>query len=409
MNKYERTLVLSKKRILMDSSAIGLSHLTRLLLIAREFRDRDAQVAFAFKKKDKLLEQEGYEFFPISDVAITDFSSNIFAAYTPSFVEQCVEEELKVIKAFQPDVIVGDLRMTAAISSRIAKVPYISVVSSYMTDYFNPVDVMIPKEKSALKHAIASITGRGIQAVQKRALATPFRTVARKYGIKNLVSLYDFLQGDLTLLADLPQFCPLANLPKNFRYIGPLIWEGTNGAIPTYLERRNKSQKLIYATTANTGKEKLIQLVVEAFKDDSAYEVVLTTGAYINPNQFPSAGNIHIERFIPGSQVLKHSVAAIHCGSQGTTYQTMAQGVPAVVLPFNNDQRITAWLIKRQKVGIPLSPANLTGRHVKLAVEMLVRDTEIQKKLQYYKDLLSKTNGPQNAAQEIMAFLNQSL
>lgn len=68
-------------------------------------------------------------FFPISDVTITDFSSNVFATYTPSVVDQCVEDEQKVIKALQPNVIVGDLRMTATISSRATKVSFRKVFS----------------------------------------------------------------------------------------------------------------------------------------------------------------------------------------------------------------------------------------------------------------------------------------
>ena len=73
-----------------------------------------------------------------------------------------------------------NFRPSAAISARVAGVPYISVVNAYMTDYFDPVDVMIPKEKSGARHAIASIAGKAIQAVQKRALASPFRAAAKK-------------------------------------------------------------------------------------------------------------------------------------------------------------------------------------------------------------------------------------
>ena len=398
-------LNLGDARILAIPSAIGLSHMTRLLLIARELRKREAEVAFAFKEKHRFLEQDGFEVFPVSDVSITDFSGNVFAAYTPQFVEQCVEEELKAIKTFQPDAIVGDLRLTAAISSRLAGIPYISVVNSYMTDYFNPVDVMIPEERSVFKHAIASIIGRGIQAVQKRALATPFRTVARKYGIKNLNPLYDFLKGDLTLIADLPQFCPLENLPANYHYIGPLIWEGAEDSIPDYMEKRNRSRPLVYATTGNTGKEKLIQLVVDAFKEDDSCEVVLTTGAYIQLGGTARTANIHIERFISGSLILRHCVAAIHCGGSGTCYQVISQGIPSVVIPFNNDQKINAWLIKRRRLGIPLSPSGLTGNQVRLAVRKAIQDANIRQSLQRFKELLAGVDGPKSAADEIASFL----
>ena len=394
------------RRILMLPSAIGRSHLTRLVLIALELKQRGVEVAFAFKEKNKILEHYEFKVFPVSDAVVTDFSSNVFAAYTPSFIEQCVKDELKVIEAFKPDAIFGDFRLTAAISSKVAKIPYISVVNGYMTDYFDPVDAMIPKETKPFDHKVASIASKAIQRVQKRTLAAQFREVAQKYGLKKFVSLYDFLTGDLTLIADLPEFCPLENLPQNFRYIGPLIWEGLNDTVPNYLTDLNSSKKLIYATTGNTGKETFIQLVIDAFRNDPNREVVLTTGAFIHPDTVPNISNIHVASFIPGSEILKQSQAVIHCGGNGTTYQAMSQGAPAVVIPFNNDQTINAWLIKRNKVGIPLSTSELTGAQVKLAVNKAIADIiDMQKNLQHFKEILTKTNGPKSAADEISTFL----
>ncbi|MBW4599439.1 MAG: hypothetical protein KME29_07450 [Calothrix sp. FI2-JRJ7] len=405
--KYEmiENIFKTYNQFLLLPSAIGRSHFNRLVLIAQELQERGAEIAFAFRENNQILKHHNFEFFLVSDAVVTNFSSNVFAAYTPSLIEQCVKDELKVIEAFKPDAIIGDFRLTAAISSKVAKIPYISVVNGYMTDYFDPVDVMIPKDTRPFDHKVASITSKAIQRVQKRTLAAPFREVAQKYGLKKLVSLYDFLTGDLTLIADLPEYCPLENLPRNFRYIGPLIWEGLNDKVPDYLINLDSSKQLIYATTGNTGKEKFIKLVVDAFKNDPDYEVVLTTGAFIHPDSVPKISNIHVSSFIPGSEIIKHSQAIIHCGGNGTTYQALSQGVPAVVIPFNNDQTINAWLIKRHKLGIPLSLSELTANQVKLAVKKVVEDNDMQNYLQHFKNLLENSNAPKTAANEIMSFL----
>jgi MGT family glycosyltransferase len=394
-----------KKQILCFASAIGQSHVTRLILIAQKLQSRSAEIAFVYPEDHTLLKQLNFPVFQVPDVVVTDFGRNVFAAYTPTLVEQCVKAELDAINRFQPDVIIGDFRLTAGISAKLAKIPYISVVNGYMTDYFDPVEAMIPQITRPLEHKIASVTAKAIQRIQKRTLAAPFREVAQKYGLKKLVSLYDFLAGDLTLISDLPEYCPLENLPQNFRYIGPLIWQGLNDTVPDYLKNLSSSKQLIYATTGNTGKETFIQLVIDAFKNDTSYEVVLTTGAFIHPDAVPNISNIHVASFIPGSEILKQSQAVIHCGGNGTTYQAMSQGVPAVVIPFNNDQTINAWLIKRHKVGIPLSTSELTGEGVKLAVNKAIADIDMQKNLQHFKEILTKTNGPKSAADEISTFL----
>ena len=388
-------------------AAIGQSHLTRMLILARALQQVGGEVTFGFAKYHQLLEREGFSFFIVADVSVIDFGSNVFAVYTPSFVERCVEEELRAIENFRPDVIVGDMRLTAAISSRVTGKPFVSIVNGYMTDYFDPVDVIKPEQQSRAGHAIASFFGRRIQAAQKRKLAGPFRTVAQRHGIKDLVSLYDFLKGDLTLIADLPEFCPLDHLPPSYRYVGPLIWEGGGQTLPDYLEARDRSRPLIYATTGNTGSALLLQLVLEAFRDDPVFDVVVTTGEYLQPAQVPRAANIHVERFIPGSAVLQQCVAAIHCGGNGTTYQVIGQGVPAVVVPFNNDQAINAWMIKRRRLGIPLSPSGLTGDQLRSAVMQAMQDSEIRESLRKFQFLVQNADGPGSAAREILSFISE--
>lgn len=395
----------NRKHILFLPSAIGLSHLVRLIRIACELHKMNLEIAFAFKEKNKILKHYNFKVFQVTDVTVNDFSSNVFEGFHPALIEQCVEDELSAIREFKPDAIVGDFRHTAAISARIAKIPFISVVNACVTDYFNPVELMIPRKEKPLKHRFASFSGRIIQRAQKRSLALHFRTAAKKYGIKNLDSIDDFLKGDLTLIADLPQFCALKHLPENYKYIGPLIWEGLKSNRSNFSRDLNNSKKLIYATTGNTGKEKLIQLVFDAFKNDRSYELVLTTGEYLNPTALPKASNIRMERFIPGSEILPHCHAAIHCGGSGTTYQVLSHGVPSLVLPFNNDQKINAWLVKRNKVGIAASPENLTGAHVHKLVDLLIHDKNLMEHLEYYQNLLRDPIGPKTAASEIISFL----
>jgi UDP:flavonoid glycosyltransferase YjiC (YdhE family) len=394
----------------MLPSAIARSHLTRLVLIALELQHQGAEVAFAFPENNQILQHYNFQFFPVADAVVTDFSSNVFDAYTPSLIEQCVNDELKAIEAFKPDAIIGDFRLTAAISSKIAKITYISVVNGYMTDYFDPVEAMIPQVRQDLWNTKLHLSAAKSDSTksEKNAGDSLSRELPRNIGPKKLVSLYDFLTGDLTLIADLPEYLPSRKSPSKL----PLYWSADLAGVERYSSRLPKrhqyrSKQLIYATTGNTGKETFIQLVIDAFKNDTSYEVVLTTGAFIHPDAVPNISNIHVARFIPGSEILKQSQAVIHCGGNGTTYQAMAQGVPAVVIPFNNDQTINAWLIKRNKVGIPLSTSELTGEQVKLAVKKAIADIDMQKNLQHFKEILTKTNGPKYAADEIsIAFLS---
>ena len=389
-------------RQLMVASGVGKAHAARLLLIARALRSQGHEVTFANGGDDRLAAADSFQTFELPEAVVSDFGENVYAAYTRELVERCVREERAVIQATRPDVVVGDFRPTAAISARLEQVPYAAILNGYMTSAFDPTDVLLAPATTRGKRAFASFVSRGVQAAQKRDLASTFREVAKRHGLAGLTSLGDFLEGDLTLIADLPEFCPLRNLPESQRYVGPLVWEPAADASELQAEL-DPTRPLIYATTGNTGPRHLVDLVVDAFGRDERYEVVLTTGAYNDPPA-DSRPNVHVTRYAPASEILRRAVAVVHCGGSGTTYQALREGVPAVVVPENNDQRINAHLVKRHGLGMALVLEQTTGDVLRAAVELVVADAELRPRLLRFQELMSRARGPEAAADEIVGF-----
>jgi UDP:flavonoid glycosyltransferase YjiC (YdhE family) len=161
---------------------------------------------------------------------------------------------------------------------------------------------------------------------------------------------------------------------------------------------RDPRLPLIYASTGNTGGGRLIELVAEAYGSDSSCQVLLTTGAYLRVPRATAVGRVRVERFVPGSMALRHGVAAIHCGGNGTTYQALAGGVPSVVVPFSNDQRINAWLVKRHRVGVALDVKVLQARQLRAAVEVVKGDPQIGAAVRRFRDLLRRRADAATAA-----------
>jgi MGT family glycosyltransferase len=380
--------------------------LTRLVLMAQVLRERGAAVAFAYRDpQDVLLQRAGFRTFPVTDADVTDFQSNVYAAFSPDLIEQCVKDELQAIAAFQPHAIIGDFRLTAAISARLAQIPYISVVNAVLTDYFDPVEALARPEPAGGQKKVATFAARAIQNKQKRSLAQHFRRVARRHKLKQLDSLYDFLAGDLNLITDIPQFCALNHPPAHYRYVGPFVWEGLHQQMPELVDV-DPSRQLIYATTGNTGQAEMLKSVVSAFGGDDAFQVVLTTGAYIEPDRVPRAANVLVARFIPGGQIMPHARAVIHCGGSGSTYQTLAYGAPALVVPFNNEQRINGRLVQKHGVGKMLAVVQLSPARLRDAVAQLMADDTLQANVRQFQHMLQGIDAPRTAASEIEAFLD---
>ncbi|MGB1251306.1 MAG: glycosyltransferase [Candidatus Promineifilaceae bacterium] len=345
------------KRILMMPSGVGWSHATRLRLIADQLVNCDFEIAVLCCAAHRDL-FSAYRRFPTVDVVITDFASNVFAAYDIELVEQCVRDEMQAISVFQPDLIVADLRLTASISSRVANVPMVSIINAALGRTFDPVSALVSGSGWA-----ARLIGRIVQTQQKQALVKIFCRVARQFRLRGLESLSDFLEGDLTLLADFPQFCPLTAMPNGYHYVGPIIWEGDSETV--HLPTINPLRPLIYVTIGNTGSAELIHTVINVFRYEPTYQVIITSGAYAAQAPFELAPHIKLAQFIPGMHILPHAWAVVHCGGSGTTYQAIRHGIPALVVPYNNEQQINARLIQKHHLGRFLSPKQ------NLSVELL--------------------------------------
>lgn len=394
---------LSSFRVLAMPSGVGYAHLTRLVLIARALRERGAEVAFAFRSvQEPILKAEGFRTFLLAEPLVTDFTSNVYAAFTPATIEAGIADELRAIEAFQPHLILSDFRLTAAISARVASLPLVSVVNACLTKHFNPVTALASDEGGAGK-GLAGFAAKAIQQGQTRGLAQHFRSAARQRGIRFLDTLYDFLAGDFTLLPDVPELIPLEKLPDSYRYVGPLVWEGSADQ-PLSFILHDPNKALLYATTGNTGSPALVEAVVGAFGGDERYQVVLTTGAFLPPADL-TAPNIYAERFIPGSRVISKARAVLHSGGSGTTYQTLAHGVPAVVIPANNEQRIYARLLQKHGLGRLLAPAALTPARLREEVEAVMADAAMAQRLQAFKERLDSMDGEQSAADAIERIL----
>ena len=148
-------------------------------------------------------------------------------------------------------------------------------------------------------------------------------------------------------------------------------------------QRQPPDKRLLYVTVGNTGDEALLHFAVDTFAGHPSYDVLMTTGAFIDPESIRRAPNITVKRFVPGSMVMERAEAVIHTGG--------------------NDQRINAWLVLRNGVGKPLSPAGLTGQQVFAALRELRQDSAMHSRLAQMKAWIAETDAAGAAAEQIQA------
>lgn len=399
----------AQARILLIPSSIGMAHIGRLLLVAEELRQRGGKVAFAYGGKHyHLLEQHGFTCYPVSDISAPDLTSQstaVLEQYTAPVVERCVRDELAVYAEYLPHAVVTDVRPTAAISSRLAGIPLVAVLNGSATSYFDMARLLVTSAGSALKYRLTSALMHSLVSMQGRRLAAGLRAVAEHNGVTDRKTLFDFLAGDLTLLADLPGFVPLRAAPHNYLTTGPLIWEGAGEPAPP-LPPSAPGQRRVYITIGNTGNRRLLDTAMAAFANQPQLQIIATTGAYLDAAPYQNQANFHAYPFLPGSSVMRQSDLVIHAGGNGTTYQSLKNGLPAVVVPSNNEQIVAARLLRYHKVGVPLALRDLTPERLRDLTVRLLDNRTYHERARAFQAQFAEVDGAREAARQILAFIS---
>lgn len=418
----------TKKKILFLPIGIGLAHIGRLLVLAKELKKRGYEVVFgAGGQAPEVIKRESlpYRLLPeLPRKALTKARKADPVIYTLGTIERFVEAELKLYEQEAPDLVIADARATAKISTRIAKLPLVTLNNVNVTKFYDysragfpiPSQFMgrfIPQKiiKSlewewVQKNVLSKIGTRLVETILLKELLK-FNIVLLKNNRRPLKSLYELFMGDLTLLCDAPFFRPTKKLPAGVTSVGPIFWE-PKVKLPSWAKRisTKKPEEIIYLTAAGTGDDKLFTELL-GYLTKQPLTVIATTGNAIEAEKVVKKkwGNAYITQFLPGSWAMEKSELVIFFGGNSTAYQALASGTPQIVLPTHVDQQDNARQLKRLGTAITLSPHNLSKRVVSDAISKVLEDKSFKKRAEKYKDLMGKYNGPRNAAQEIEKFL----
>src|SRR6185295_14592528 len=152
--------------------------------------------------------------------------------YSEETYGRSVAEELEVFRRHRPACVLGDHRWSLRSSTEMAGVPYVSVLNASWTRFWAlPI-------RPYYHHPLTRALGAGrvarslikplvplAAALFKKAGAREQNRWRGRNGLKRFRVHLESFEGDLNLMADVPEYSPCRALPDNFRYIGPIFWE----------------------------------------------------------------------------------------------------------------------------------------------------------------------------------------
>ena len=313
-----------------------------------------------------------------------------------------VPNEIEFFKEVKPSAVLTGWCLSVTISTRAANVPFVNGLhSTSITEYY---EAGLQTWPDRLDFAfLRRIFGK--EKLQKRFnkrilnarwVLKPYHTIGKRYGLKEFNHFLELIEGDHTLLADIPEWVNLPEIRPNLHFIGPLPFI-SDMEVPKEVEEMPRDEPIVYFAMGSSGKPGIIARIIEGFKNKS-YRVIAPVKAHIENMDFQIPPNVLVTGFLPAHKVNPIADISVIHGGQNTVMQACLAGTPIVGVGMHPEQQANLDACVRKGFAIRLNKYKVTASMVIEAIDRLLRDKRAKEEVVKFQQQLEQWNGPKNAA-----------
>ncbi|UOM34322.1 nucleotide disphospho-sugar-binding domain-containing protein [Acuticoccus sp. I52.16.1] len=342
-------------RILFIGEAVTLSHVVRPMVLARAAAAAGHHVEFAFDRRfEAILGPLPFRTIPLTSAFPAHVAAERLKYSAPVFdtaiLDRYVQQDLRLIGLTRPDLVVGDMRQSLAISARLAGVPYAAVINAHWSPFSR--EPMTPAV-----HPLHGVLGRrSFEAVFEALFplgsayyTLPYNTVRAKYGLPVAsIDIHDlFTDADYVLHPDVPSITPTEGAPPTHRFIGPIVWSAET-PLPPWWDAVPADRPVVAVNLGSSGEPRLLDAVVTALRAEGVTALVATAGRRDIPSEPPW---LYTTDFLPADQAAERADLVVCSGGCMPVHPILRVGRPILSLPANLDQLMTARMFTRLGLG----------------------------------------------------------
>ncbi|MGD2114933.1 MAG: glycosyltransferase [Acidobacteriota bacterium] len=366
-----------RPRVLFFGEGATLSHVVRPAVLAAGLDPDRYRTFLACDPRYRPVLGEG----PWEPVAIRSLPSDevLLRLYTgqplfdPGTLERYVREDLRVIGELRPDLVVGDLRQSLAVSAALAGVPYVNVINAHWSPFAStafelaehPMVDLVGEPLAQMLFQLGRPLGFAVHTL-------PLNLVRMAHGLGPLsLDVREvYCHGDYTVYPDLPHLVPTSPLPPNHLFVGPVLWSPP-GPEPEWWSDLPEDRPTVYVSLGSSGQHDLLGVVLDALAD-LPVTVVASTAGRATPNRPPA--NARLAPYLPGDAAAARSRLVICNGGTTSVHQALAAGAPVLGLVSNMDQLAFARKVVEAGAGRVLREGRTDRSAVRSAVVALLDD-----------------------------------
>ncbi|MBK6472974.1 MAG: glycosyl transferase family 1 [Betaproteobacteria bacterium] len=363
----------ARRRILFVSEAVTLAHVGRpaALLAGLDGARYEGWIACDPRSR-RFITVASERFVPIRSLDSHRFAERLRQGrpvYEAAELRDHVRADLALIERVEPDLVVGDFRLSLSVSARLARVPYACISNAYWSPYAPDRSLPLPVLPWT-RFVPLALAQRMFDLAQPLALAGHCRALNAVRAEHGLGSLGPDLRtvytdADHTLYADSPELFPLPSAPPNHRHLGPVLWSPP-GAPPPWWSEVPDDRPVIYLTMGSSGSAQALEHVIDALAGLNVSIVGSTAGAALPVGRWR---NVWLAGYLPGEAAAARAAVVVCNGGSPTSQQAVAVGVPVVGICSNMDQMLNMRGLVAAGLGTSLRADRLTPQLIRAAVE----------------------------------------
>jgi len=330
-----------RKKILFVAEAVTLAHVGRPLALSRMLSPQHYELHFACAPAYAEFVHDGpMQYWPLASISSARFLAALAAGkpvYDVATLQSYVQDDRRLLERVAPDAVIGDFRLSLAVSARLLRLPYIGLINAYWSP-FVAQHYTVPAIALArlLPIALADPLFRALRPLAFALHSVPLNRLRRRFGQPTLP--YDlrslYADADQVLYPDVAEMFAAPNLPAHHAYLGPVTWS-PDLALPPWWHGLPLDLPLVYVTLGSSGQGQLLPLILQALAQFPLRVMVATAGQAI-PDTVPE--NAYVARYLPGEQAAQRAALVICNGGSPSTQQALAAGVPVLGIAGNLDQ-----------------------------------------------------------------------
>jgi len=405
---------MSKRPLLFAPCAFNLAETSRMVEIAKAVeRHPTAGPAFDIQfisdggDFEGMIEKHGFPLTrmeprltneKIEHIAKVDRGEKFAPAFTDLEMIQRVDGEIARLREARPAAVVTGSYLTIPISCRVVQTPLVWVIqSTWLPDFFRHGAGMTDSVRSAPLKAVADwFVMQFINFWIRFGFLNPVNRAARHFGVPGYASIFEFWRGDITLVAEPPEFSGVRLPPKHY-FTGPLIPQD-EFTLPPELASIPRDKPLIYFAMGSSGTPGIVAKIVESF-EGKPYRVIAPVKSQLGQVagvRVPS--NVLVTDWVPALQVNKMADLAVIHGGIGTVMTAALAGKPVVGVGMQMEQVANLACLERLGIAIRVSKSKDPSRQVQAAIHKVLQDERAKAKAAAFAKVIAQWDGPKLAA-----------